>query len=453
MKKEVSLKEASCVLLSLFCLLAVGVIYFQLNPPILILLAISLLFLWAAWKKIPLKVLHQGLEEGVKAGIIPILIFLLVGILIALWIKGGIIPTLMVYGFQTIKVAWFVPAVFFVCALIGSAVGSAFTVMSTIGVAFFGMGVTLGLPQPLIVGAIVSGAVFGDKMSPLSESTNLAAAIVEADLFEHIKNLMYSTIPAFILSGILFFILGRTDETANLTEIQRVSHLLQESFVVNPWQLVPIILMLGCAWKKIPALATLFINCGATILLMKLQGVTFSLKELFEIMENGFVSKIGDPVLDPLLSRGGMNSMLATTALIILTLALGGILLELGLIQKVMGAVGEKLHSTFALITATLLSGIGVNLFVGEQFLSVILPGKAFLPLYQKRGLAPVTLGRTLEDGGTVINYLVPWGVAGSFVAHTFGVPTLAYLPFTFFSLLSPLFSLISGATGIGIKK
>ncbi len=451
--KEISLNETLLVLLVLFSVLATGVIFLHLNPPVLVLITISLLFLWGALRKVPLSEIQEGMEEGVKAGIIPIFIFLLVGVLIALWIKGGIIPTLMVYGFQMISVNWFVPTVFLVCAVIGSAVGSAFTVMSTIGVAFFGMGVTLQLPEPLIVGAIVSGAVFGDKVSPLSESTNLTAAIVEADLFDHIKNLMYSTLPAFVVSGILFFIFGRTDGSADLSQINHVVALLKENFVINGWQMLPIVLMLLCAWLKVPALATLFLNCGFSIVLMAFQGVKFTLQELFVVMESGYTSKIGDKLLDPLLSRGGMSSMLPTISLIILTLALGGILLHLGFIQRVMSSVGQKINSDVSLILATLLSGLGVNLFVGEQYLSVILPGKAFLPLYHERKLAPVALGRTLEDGGTVINYLIPWGVAGSFVAHTFGVPTLAYLPFAFFSLLSPVFSILSAITGIGVKK
>lgn len=379
------------------------------------------------------------------------------GALIAVWIQAGIIPTIMVFGFKMISVKWFVPSVFIVCAIVGSAVGSAFTVMSTIGIAFFGIGSTLGLNPALVVGgAIVSGSVFGDKMSPLSESTNLAAAIVEADLFKHIKNLMWSTVPAFIVSLILFMILGQTYANTSLTEVVQVIQVLEDHFTISIWSLLPLALMLICAWRKIPAIITILLNIIVAVIMIIIQNPKVSLQALGNTLENGFVSQTGgNAQIDQLLSRGGIMSMMPTVALIILTLSLGGLLMELGLISAVMEVVSQKMSSTPKLILSTLLTGIGVNIFIGEQFLSVILPGNAFKEVYKKEGLDPTVLGRTLEDGGTVINYLIPWGgIAGSFVAGgTFGVPTLTYLPFVFFSLLSPVFSMVSAFTGLGIKR
>ena len=380
-KKTVSVREASIVLLIIVAAIATGVIGLKISPNITILFVIALILGYAMFRKVPFDQMHKGIVDGLKPGIIPIFIFILVGALIAVWIQAGIIPTIMVFGFKMISVKWFVPSVFIVCAIVGSAVGSAFTVMSTIGIAFFGIGSTLGLNPALVVGAIVSGSVFGDKMSPLSESTNLAAAIVEADLFKHIKNLMWSTVPAFIVSLILFMILGQTYANTSLTEVVQVIQVLEDHFTISIWSLLPLALMLICAWRKIPAIITIL------------------------------------------------------------------------LISAVMEVVSQKMSSTPKLILSTLLTGIGVNIFIGEQFLSVILPGNAFKEVYKKEGLDPTVLGRTLEDGGTVINYLIPWGIAGSFVAGTFGVPTLTYLPFVFFSLLSPVFSMVSAFTGLGIKR
>ncbi|MFI3806153.1 Na+/H+ antiporter NhaC [Vagococcus fluvialis] len=449
--KKPSLLEASIVLGLIILSISVGVIGLHLSPNITILFAISVSIFYMIIRKMPLEMVNNGIVSGLKPGIIPIFIFLLVGALIAVWIQAGIIPTLMVVGFKIISVKWFVPSVFLVCAIVGSAVGSAFTVMSTIGIAFFGIGTTLGLNPALIVGAIVSGSVFGDKMSPLSESTNLASAIVGADLFKHIKHLMWSTVPAFIVSLILFAVLGLNNTNADLSEIDTVINVLEGNFSISFWSLIPIALMLICAWKKIPAIITILLNVIVAVIMIIIQDPSAKIANIATVVESGFISETGNTQIDLLLSRGGISSMMPTVALIILTLSLGGILMEMGLITTVINSLVKRLNATWQLIVVTLLSSIGVNIFIGEQFLSVILPGNAFKEAFKEKNIDPVVLSRTLEDGGTVINYLIPWGIAGSFVASTFGVPTLVYLPFAFFSLLSPVFSIISAVTGIGV--
>lgn len=452
-KGKPSFKEAVFVLLVIVASIAIGVVGLKLSPNITILAAIGMIMLYAVVKRYPTEWLHEGIINGIKPGIIPIFIFILVGALIAVWIQAGIIPTLMVIGFKLISVKWFVPSVFVVCAIIGSAVGSAFTVMSTIGIAFFGIGTTLGINPALVVGSIVSGAVFGDKMSPLSESTNLAAAIVDADLFKHIKHMMWSTVPAFVVSFFLFMVLGHTNRETSLTAIREVTDILEANFTISFWSLIPLFLMLLCAWKKVPAILTILLNIAVAVGMIFIQNPQTSLSGLATVIESGFVATTGNQQIDSLLSRGGIESMMPTVSLIILTLSLGGLLIEFGLISTVMDVVSKKMTNTPKLIFTTLMTSIGVNLFIGEQFLSVILPGNAFKETYQKAGFDPTVLGRTLEDGGTVINYLVPWGIAGSFVASTFGIPTLTYLPFVFFSLLSPVFSMVSAFTGLGIEK
>lgn len=452
-KGKPSFKEAVFVLLVIVASIAIGVVGLKLSPNITILAAIGMIMLYAVVKRYPTEWFHEGIINGIKPGIIPIFIFILVGALIAVWIQAGIIPTLMVIGFKLISVKWFVPSVFVVCAIVGSAVGSAFTVMSTIGIAFFGIGTTLGINPALVVGSIVSGAVFGDKMSPLSESTNLAAAIVDADLFKHIKHMMWSTVPAFVVSFFLFMVLGHTNRETSLTAIREVTDILEANFTISFWSLIPLFLMLLCAWKKVPAILTILLNIAVAVGMIFIQNPQTSLSSLATVIESGFVATTGNQQIDSLLSRGGIESMMPTVSLIILTLSLGGLLIEFGLISTVMDVVSKKMTNTPKLIFTTLMTSIGVNLFIGEQFLSVILPGNAFKETYQKAGFDSTVLGRTLEDGGTVINYLVPWGIAGSFVASTFGIPTLTYLPFVFFSLLSPVFSMVSAFTGLGIEK
>ncbi|MGV0167865.1 Na+/H+ antiporter NhaC [Furfurilactobacillus sp. WILCCON 0119] len=449
---KVGRNEALVVLIGMLVIMGLGVIKFGLSPQVPVMLVMGLLMAWAVAHRLPWSKINAGIKDGIETGIVPIFIFILVGALISTWIAAGIIPTLMVFGFHLISVQWFVPSVFVVCALVGSAVGSAFTVISTVGIAFFGMGVTMHVNPALVAGAIISGAVFGDKSSPLSESTNLTAAVVDADLFKHIVNLMWTTIPAFVVSLIVFAVLGSGEKGTSLASINKVIAVLSAHFTISAWAIVPIACMFLCAWRRVPAIPTLFLNIGISLVMLLIEHPGTQLTKIASIIETGFVSHTGNKEVDVLLSRGGIASMMGTVSLIVLTLSLGGLLMEFGLIDAIMTPFAKHLKSDGARITAVILSGIGVNLFIGEQFLSVILPGRAFKKAFDEAGLAPVALGRALEDGGTVINYLVPWGVAGVFAANTLGVSTLAFLPFTLFSLLSPVFSIISGVTGWGIK-
>ncbi|MFD1670615.1 Na+/H+ antiporter NhaC [Agrilactobacillus yilanensis] len=454
MTKQVSFKEAIIILILMLAVLGTGVIKFGLSPQTPVLLVIGLLILWAKIRKNSWDEIHSGIIDGVKNGIVPIFIFILIGALIGIWIAAGIIPSMMVAGFNLISVRWFIPSVFLVCAVVGTSIGSAFTIISTIGIALFGMGTTLGINPALVAGAVISGAIFGDKTSPLSDSTNLAAAIAEDDLFAHIKNLMWTTIPAFLISLILYTIIGHSvSSTATIGNVQETVHVLTTNFNVSWWAIVPIALLFVCAFMKIPAIFTLILNIVVSTAMVFIHNPKTSISAIAGYIDNGFVSKTGHASVDALLTRGGIASMMGTISLIFLTLSLGGLLMKFGVIQTAMTPLSKKLKTPGSVVTAAILSGIGVNVFVGEQYLSVILPGKAFKQTFNDHGLDNLALSRVLEDGGTVINYLVPWGVAGAFAANTLGVSTMALLPFCFFSLLSPILSILSGFTGIGLKR
>jgi len=451
-KIKLSLREAIIMLVIILAIMGLGVIGLGLSPQVPVLLAITVTIFWAKFKGLSWDDINHGIKDGIDKGIIPIVIFILIGAMISTWIAAGTIPTLMVIGFKAISAQWFLPTVFLVCTLVGAAVGSCFTVVSTVGIAFFGIGATLGLDTTIVAAAIISGAIFGDKSSPLSQSTNLTAAVTETDLFDHIKNLMWSTIPAFVGALILYAIIGHTSQDASLTKIHRTVAILKANSHISLLALIPIILIFVCARLKMPAIPTLFLNIAVSIGLIFFHNPHTSLQTIANLIENGFVAHTGNQSINALLSRGGINSMLSTVALIILTLTLGGLLMRLGLIERVMTPLAKHLQTPGQLISAVIASGIGVNLFIGEEFLSVILPGKAFKSTFEKSDLSNLALGRALEDGGTVINYLIPWGVAGVFAANTLGVPTLSYLPFCFFSILSPIFSILSAVTGGGLK-
>lgn len=449
---KIRFSEAVTILLVMIAILGTAVIKFGVSPEMPVLLVIALVILWAKLRRASWDDIHAGIIDGINTAIIPIFIFILIGILIAVWIQAGIIPALMVVGFKMISIKFFVPSVFIVCALVGVSIGSAFTTISTVGIALFGMGLTMQINPALVAGAVVSGAIFGDKTSPLSDSTNLASAIAGADLFEHIKNLMWTTIPAFVISLVLFFLLGQAHHRPDFSRIQTTTAILAHHFSITWWAALPVVLMFLCAWIKMPAIPTLFTNIFVTIVMIFVQKPTTSLSDLAALIQDGFVAHTHNAAVDALLTRGGIASMMGTVSLIITTLALGGLLMQFDVIQIAMEPLIARLKTPGSLITCTILAGIGVNLFVGEQYLSVILPGKAFKLAFDRIGLSPLALGRALEDGGSVINYLVPWGVAASFAASTLNVSVLHFLPFTFFSLLSPVFSILSGWTKIGLK-
>lgn len=453
MKHKVTFNEAICILLALLFILGISVIKLGIAPEVPVLFTICLFIFWikffhgCSWQSI-----QDGIKEGIGVAIIPIFIFILIGALISLWIKSGIIPSIMYLGFHLLNGNYFIPSVFLVCTIIGVAIGSGFTTISTIGIALFGIGISMKANPGLVAGAIISGAVFGDKMSPLSDSTNLASAVAESELFAHIKNMLWSTLPAFFCSLLLFTILGHGG-AMNAARIETLSHILKSHFMISWWTIIPIIFMVLCAWNKIPAIPTLFLNITISIIIIFIQNPHQSIASLNQIIVNGYVAKTNDAAFNALLSRGGIASMMETVALIISTLSLGGLLMKFNIVQSAMSPLVAKLKTPGSLIIATILSGIGINLLVGEQYLSVILPGRAYKSAYTKLCLSSLALSRVLEDGGSVINYLIPWGVAGAFAASTLGVPVLTFLPFTFFSLFSPIFSIISGISGIGLKR
>ncbi|EEI23275.1 Na+/H+ antiporter NhaC [Lentilactobacillus hilgardii] len=452
-KSKLGLVEASIVLMIILAIMGIGVIGFGLSPQVPVLLAITVAIFWAKTRGFDWHEINAGIKDGIDKGIIPIVIFILIGAMISTWIAAGTIPTLMVIGFKAISAQWFLPTVFLVCSLVGAAVGSCFTVVSTVGIAFFGIGVTMNFNPALVAGAIIAGGIFGDKLSPLSETNNLAAAVVDTDLFNHMKTILWSTIPAATISTIVFALLGMGHNHADMAKINTTVAALNNDFHISIIALIPIALVFICAAFKMAAIPTMLLNIFVSAAMMFMNNPQLNITKASNIITNGFVAKTSNSEVNLLLSRGGIVSMMPTVALIVLTLSLGGLLVHFGLISAVMSPLSTKLNSSAKLITAALAACIGVNIFVGEQFLSIILPGRAFKQTFNNGGLASAALGRVLEDGGTVLNYLVPWGVGGVFIANTLGVPTISYLPFVFFSLLCPVFSLLSGFTGIGLKK
>lgn len=439
--------SVAILMAALVTIFGVSIIGFNLPPFVPLFAAIMLTMLFGKFNGFTWNQLQDQLLKGIQTGLAPLFLFLLIGMLIGLWMAIGVIPTLLWTGLNLANPSWFLPAAFLIPAIIGTAIGSAFTTMATVGVALMGVGLTFGFPAPVLAGAIVSGAIFGDKSSPLSDSTNLAASISGTDLFDHIKNLMWTTLPAFFISLVAFAVIGlRHQESASLSSLTALQNQLNPNF----WMLLLLVLLFVMAWFKIPAIPTLMINIviSAVIFLQ-----SHSLTALNDTLVNGFTTASQDQTLQALLNRGGMLSMMPTVIIIMLALALGGLLSEENILQDFMAPIIERIRSQAMTITGTLLTGILANFMIGEQYLATILPGQLWKPVFKRVKLSPLALGRSLEDSGTVVNYLVPWGVAGSFAAQTLNVPVTSFAVFAIFAWVSPICSLLSAWTGIGVKQ
>lgn len=398
----------------------------------------------------------QGFLEGIFSGVnkvtIAVLILLLIGTLIGVWIQAGIIPTLIFYGIQIISPAFFLPTTFLVCLIMSIVTGTSYGTIGTVGIALLGVQRGFGLSAPITVGAILSGAFFGDKMSPLSDTTNIAAAIGEADLFKHIYSMMYTTIPAAMVTFLLFWLAGGVSAPIEGDQLNRMLDGLNRGWNISPLHFIPLLIMLIMAAKKVPTLMLLFANViFGMIWAVISQGASIGLT--FVAATTGFKSQTGIESVDQVLSRGGMTSMQEVIILVFLAGALGGALQSTGVLEALVNGMLRHIKRTGTLIAAVLISCYVIVLLTGNQVLSLILVGQMFLPAFRKRRIDSTVLTRSLEDSGTLAAPLVPWGVAGGFCSQTLGVPTIEYLPFVWFAFTVPLFSLLWGYTGFAVWK
>ncbi|PKU50944.1 Na+/H+ antiporter NhaC [Lysinibacillus fusiformis] len=444
--------EAFFIILLIIITMAYSIGYLKAAPHIPIFLVIAILLAYGLWKKVSFRDLEGGMIAGASAGLGAVFIFFFIGILISSWIMGGTIPTLIYYGFLTVSPNFFFAIVFLICSIVGISVGSSLTTVATVGVAFMGIAGAMDISLTITAGAIVSGAFFGDKMSPLSDTTNLASGTVGVDLFEHIKNMGWTTIPAFIISFVLYAILSPSGASTSFETVELFKEGLLSTGLIHWYTLLPIVVLVIMTFYKAPAVITLavvsIIGVGLSYMLDPLPAA-----DVFIILFDGYVSQTGNEEVDALLTRGGMNSMLFTIALVLLALTMGGLLFTLGIIQSILGKVESLFKSAGSVITGAAITGIGVNTLIGEQYLSILLTGEAFKAQFAKVGLAPKNLSRVMEDAGTVVNPLVPWSVCGIFITSVLGISTLDYLPFTFLCLLGPILTIIFGWSGKTLTK
>ena len=401
------------------------------------------------WKEV-----EDGIVSTISDTMQAILILAIIGMIIGTWILGGIVPTLIYYGLQILSPSFFLIAACLLCCVVSLATGSSWTTAGTVGIALMGVAAGLGVNPGAAAGAIISGAYFGDKMSPLSDTTNLAPAMAGANLFDHVRHMVYTTGVSLVIALIGFGILGAgyAGKQLDTTAINEILVLMGESFQINPLLLlVPVIVIVMVA-RKVPAIPGLFIGTLlGGLAAMIFQGASFA--SVTDAMQYGVVSETGNVMLDELLTNGGYQSMMWTISLILAALTFGGVLEKTGMLETIGKTVLKYAKSTGALVTATILTSIFTNILAGDQYLALVLPGKMYKDEFHKRGLAPRNLSRCLEDAGTLTSPLIPWNTCGAAMSSYLGVPTIEYIPYCFLNLVNPVVSIIFGFTGITMMK
>lgn len=397
---------------------------------------------------------QNGVLYGCQIAMLPMLILMMVGVLVASWIPAGTIPTLIYYGLSFISPSVFLLTVAIVCMVASVATGSSWTTGATFGVAFMGIGHGLGIPPAMTAGAVISGSIFGDKMSPLSDSTNLAAGVAEADLFDHIKSMFYTTGPAMLISLVIYAFLGMRFAGGQLdtAQIDTILNGLKDNYFISPITLIPPIIVVILAVKRVSGLAVMIIaSIVGGLFAIAFQG--FSVGEVASFMNDGFVSTTGVAEVDALLSRGGLQSMMWTISLGFIALSLGGILEKTRMLEVLLEKISGIVSTAKGLITTHVFSAIAVNLFSASQYMAILIPSRMFVPAYKKLRILPQVNSRTAEDAGTVTSPLVPWGLCGVFFTGALGVPTMQYFPYVFLSFVTPIVAIVYAFLGIAIFK
>lgn len=423
-------------------------------PHLSIILVMCALLVYGCVKGLSFKNMQSEMAKGVVSGIGAIYLFFFIGLLVAALMMSGAIPTLMYYGFDFISPRFFYLSAFILCSVIGISLGSGFTTCATAGVAFMGMTEAFDANPAIVAGAVVSGAVFGDKMSPLSDTTGIAASVVGIDLFEHIRNMMYTTVPAWVLTAVFLWFLTGNVANADLADIAAMQQKLVESGLVHGYALIPFAVLLILALRKVDAVYTIIATIVTALAVTYIHSSP-TLGQIGSWFFGGYKPAEGLDLgaVGRLVSRGGMESMFFTQTIVILALSLGGLLHGLGILPALMAGISHLLTNVGRATATVAATAFGINVLIGEQYLSLLLTGNTFKLLYDKLNLHPRNLARTIEDAGTVINPLVPWGVYGVFLAGILGIPVIDYVPYAFFCYLSLVLTLIYGFTGLTISR
>ena len=435
-------------------IMGVTMISFGWVPHLSLLLAICFLLLMGMMRGLSFNHLQSEMAAGVVSGSGAIYLFFFIGLMVAALMMSGAIPTLMYFGFELISPRFYYISAFVLTSIIGIALGSSLTTVATLGVAFIGMSNAFDANVAIAAGAVVSGAFFGDKMSPLSDTGTIASSVVGIDLFEHLRNMMYTTVPAWIITVLLFWMLSGETHAGNLYQVTVLQGQLIESGLVHNYAVLPFALLVVLALLRVNAIYTIICTIISALIITYIHSSP-SIEQLGGYLFAGYTPaenlELGE--VGGMLSRGGIQSMFFTQTIVILALSLGGLLRTLGVLPALLAGMRDRLTTAGQAIFAAAISALSINVLIGEQYLSILLSGTAFRPTFERLSLHPKNLSRTIEDAGTVINPLVPWSVCGVFISQALEVPVLEYLPYAFFCYLSLLLTILFGFSGATISQ
>ncbi|MEG1585456.1 MAG: Na+/H+ antiporter NhaC [Bacteroidales bacterium] len=434
---------------------------------IVLLLATAITCGISMWRlKTPWENFEKGFISSVANSTPAILVLLLIGAMAGTWMLSGIIPAMIYYGLQVINPTMFLATACVVSALISVSTGSSWTTIATVGVGLLGVGKALGFEPGWIAGAIISGAYFGDKVSPLSETTNMAATTAGANLFSHIRYMMLTTVPSFIITLVIFFLYGLFGNPSGEVQVEELTSALQSSYHITPFLFVIPVIVLVMIARRIPSIVVLFtgVVLGALGIMVfqpemlsklsgEMSGWGARIMVAFKAAYGPMSPVTGSEMLDSLVATKGMRGMLNTVWLIICAMCFGGALEGSGMLQSITNKLVSMMKSTFSTVASTTGACLFLNFATGDQYISILLPGRMFSSVYKKQGYNPELLSRTLEDSATVTSVLIPWNSCGMAQSSVLGVATLVYLPFCFFNWLSPLMTLLVAAIGYKIRQ
>lgn len=451
---ETSPKLAFILTTLVIAIIGIPLIGFGWVPHLSLILAICVLLAIGIFNGLKFNDMQAQMAAGIMGGVGAIYLFFFIGLMVAALMMSGAIPTLMYFGFELISPEFYYISAFVLTSIIGVAMGSSLTTTATLGVAFISMSNAFDANTAIAAGAIVSGAFFGDKMSPLSDTCTIAAAVVGIDLFEHLRNMMYTTVPAWILTLALFWFLSSQTASSDLSQVTALKAQLLDSGLIHSYAVLPFIVLIALAIFRVNAIYTIICTIVAALVVTYIHS-TPSIGQLGSYFFAGYqpAESLDLGEVGGILSRGGVQSMLFVQAMVILALSLGGLLSALGILPALLLGIKGYLTNSGRAIFAAAMAAMSINILVGAQYLSIILSGAAFRTTFERLGLHPKNLSRTIEDAGTVINPLVPWSVCGVFISQALGVPVLTYLPYAFFCYLSLLLTVLFGFTGFTISK
>lgn len=443
--RKATLFEAMIPITCLILFLGVGILMYGASPHVPLIGAaavaglVSVYRLGFKWSELELSMFNS-----IKMAMQAILIIIIIGVLIGTWIVSGVVPCMIYWGLKILSPNIFLVASTLVCCIVSLATGSSWSTMGTVGVALLGIGQSLGMPTGLIVGSIISGAYFGDKLSPLSDTTNLAPAMAGTDLFTHIKYMLYSTVPSLIICLIIYGVMGMkySGKALDISQIELIRSTLDSTFnTLSPVLLLAPLTVIGLVLFKVPAIPGLIVGAIlGGVFALGLQGE--SMGAILEAAQNGYVSTTGVEAVDELLSKGGLMNMMSTVSLTICALSLGGILEKAGMLEVIASSLLRLAKGVFGTVLCTMVTCTVTNVIAGEQYLSIVIPGRMYNKEYQKRGIHPKMLSRALEDSGTLSSPLVPWNTCGAYITATLGVSAFTYGPYALLNIINPLVSL-----------